>query len=291
MNNKIAILISGQLRTFLHPQGPWNILTNLTNLPADVFFVTETDDFYYNGTQYFYKTDENVIKTYNWDVGRFGNNIDFIDFDSANDIITNKIQELFGKSLKLLKINKPLDYSSYPVFHKLKQNMGKGGVPEFLLSQHHKLNQGLIEIKKHEKQNEFQYDYIVRCRCDSMFYSKIDFNNYDFNNYDLFVPGREQNIVYDWFAIGNRWAMELYLSIFNNLGHTLSQEAYHSCGQNITLSSEHHIYRCVTDNQIRTTIAPTHHTIYRYDANQKPVKNEKYKIISFTVDNTPREIC
>jgi len=78
------------------------------------------------------------------------------------------------------------------------------------------------ELKKqYEIKNNFQYDYVIRCRLDCWFRSSLNVSVFDKNHIHASnkVHGSGLN---DFFAIGNSKNMDKYSSVFDNLEYLSS---------------------------------------------------------------------
>jgi hypothetical protein len=76
---------------------------------------------------------------------------------------------------------------------------------------------------------EEDYDYIIRCRTDNIYYDKLDYKNLDnlklnipfFENnaYDISytMNAKTHNTIFDMFAISNKSIMKTYSEMYNNL--------------------------------------------------------------------------
>jgi len=92
MSQKIALLMSGNIRTFLYNNN--NIANKYLELAnsqdMDIFIYTDNNDFYYNDCQYFSENNrEKVIGIESNTEKRFYKNIDFINDGSYSEMVFN----------------------------------------------------------------------------------------------------------------------------------------------------------------------------------------------------------
>lgn len=80
-------------------------------------------------------------------------------------------------------------------------------------------NMKCIELKsEHEKKNNFEYDAVIRCRFDYIFFDKYDISKYDMNY--LHVKNDCSHTEYalnDMIALSNTPNMNIYGDLFNHL--------------------------------------------------------------------------
>lgn len=286
---RIAAVIHGNLRTFfmqlrgsesyelmltqkqgyedIHPDETrvCDVLFNsvIKDNNVDVFAVTDTTNFYYNGKQY-------------TNSGIFGEQ--FCE-DKPEDIelITRELTNLFGSHLKGLRVKTDDITNDEKV--KILTDAKSGGVdPSKMVNQYIKIKHGYDMMHQYENDNGFQYDIVLKTRFDNLHGARrLPFENYDFENVDIYVPGGSPPFVYDWCGFGVRDAMELY-NLYDKIGCTLDKRIYRSfcptcnfyeygdkvdkcpngCGaegftnnDESTIASEHHLYRLFNDNGIR----------------------------------------
>lgn len=257
---------------------------------ADVYAVTDTTDFFFEGKQHF--SSRNIEITNN-DTFRLYRSGLIVDDCQAKIILDRELNAIFGSRLKALKISSPTDVSDDPKVALLDAIDGKGSTPRMIVQQYKKIKTCYELLLDNEKTNG-QYDIIIRSRFDNKFTSGcLDLKCYDFNLNQVYVPGVKGPIVYDWYAFGKRDAMHLLLNLYNNLGfiqektfmfecrqcgkciaHGNSIDGKHvcrNCGSaekvfpyDITIASEHHIYRTLKDNNIPFSDAHFGVTIQRY---------------------------
>lgn len=256
-----------------------------------MFLVTDTTDFYYNGRQYFsigFDEPKRAYKT----TGIMNN-------DEARSIITRELSGFFGSSIMEMEIQNPIDISTDPKFvlisHAitLSTNTHKAGcIPEGLVNQYRKIKSAYNLLRDYEDKHSVHYDVIFRGRFDLMYgHRPLNLRTFDYKAFDVFVPGPggDAPIIYDWCAFGNRRAMNLALTIYDRLGFTLSNRLFRclckNCGlvrtsgsmeacstctgnmeyEEMSLSSEYHLYRLFKDNYIMyQTASGVSASPYRY---------------------------
>lgn len=292
---KIAIVLHGNLRTFFMPirEAAGRRICDLiqSNIVehnnADVFIVTDTTDFFYDGVQYFNDARRGQIKNKEADIA-YHDVIDFMDSSSARALLQEKLSHFFRDRIKAMEIQDVLDVSLDPKFIILSENKDPGCFPDRLVNQNLKIKRGGELLREHEGNTGVRYDIIFRGRLDSLYgEAPLDIAGYDYHNYDIFVPGFVENLfVYDWAAFGNRKAMDIALNLYDKLGYTmdtplfrcecLTCKAVH-CGakrqckcngemgySDMTCAIEYHLLRLFHDNGIRYSPAQYPMAPYRY---------------------------
>lgn len=275
---KTAIIISGNLRTFLMPirENPNYRLCDLfirdilnNNKDADIFVYTDTSDFYYEGTQYY--SGSRKIEILNNNSFRINNKIDFIENNAARQIIESQLTKIFGSQLKSLVIEDPFEASQDPKFNFLSQANVKGSSPTLLVHQFRKLKLAYQLMKDYE--SHLKYDIIVKWRFDISTHGNINFENYDYHNTDVYVAGIHSPIIYDWHAFGNRKGMDICLSLYDKLGTFLSEGQVFLCDTcrkyNFTLCLDHE-----TSSEI--TLAPEYHLFRAFKEQNIKLRNSGY---------------
>jgi len=296
---KIALAIHGNLRTFLMPlrENPSVrvcdvLLKNIIhpNNP-DIFICTDNNDFYYNNSVNY---TNNLIEISNSDPFRIHHNINFLNKDISENIIRTELNKILSniKNISILDYYNAEDDEKYNI---LATSNLKGVSPALLIQQYRKLKILSNMITEYELNNNFKYDIIMKVRFDSMYRDNpLHLQTYDITNNNLFVPGLKGNLAFDWYAFAKRNIMMDYINLYDKLGFTINDpqwinECYAcglptghkgivpndnkciKCGNNnnyhqadVTLSSEHHIYRHFTENNINIIGANYFVWIYRY---------------------------
>lgn len=299
---KVAIVLHGNLRTFLMPTRENKtvrvcdvFMQNFVqpNNP-DIFISTDTNDFYYNGAQYFKSKQIDIV---NMDAFRLYHKVGFMAFDEAKNVITQELQKLMGNHIKGLHIReREEDISSDEKYQTLLNSGASGSAPGMIVRQYKDLISCHDMIKQYENQHNIQYDVILKCRFDAMYDvgRTINLSNYNYTTTDIYVPGTQPPLVYDFFAFGNKKGMEPYLRLYENLGCTLPGRTYmvecrndgkiitfgntpdmnvrcSNCGKSdklqssdVTIASEHHLYHIFQKLGIKYNTAGINTYVYRY---------------------------
>lgn len=294
---KSAVVISGNLRTFLMPTRD-NSNVSLYDLfirdivvpnNLDVFIYTDTNDFYFNDIQY-YSTSS--IEILNNDVFRLHDKIEFITNDLARKIITEQLQIPNTKSIIIENPYNPKEDSKFNLLNNANVD---GSSPILLIHQFRKLKAVYNLVKEYEVKHNFHYDVIVKWRFDISNHGKFDLNNYDYSDCDVYVAGDHSPVIYDWHMFGKRTAMDKALSLYNSLGSYLEEGRVYCCDKcrkygliknncncgdhfafEITLAPEYHYFRLFRDNNIRIKNSGYPACPYRYkgiDMNQNSIDN------------------
>lgn len=83
------------------------------------------------------------------------------------------------------------------------------------ISYHYSLGQVNFLKKEHEYKNGFKYDYVVKCRTDTIIKTKLQYERYDKNcvHYTnvLFQP---DNMIADWINFGGSRPMDVFMNTF-----------------------------------------------------------------------------
>jgi hypothetical protein len=288
---KVAIVIHGNLRTFLMPtrENPsiriCDSFVNNIVLPnnADVFAFTDTNDFYYNDTQY-YATDRQ-IEILNNNAYRLHNKVDFINSDSAKQIINDQLNSLIGSNLKSVHIEPPFDATTDPKFSLLQNANVKGSSPSLLVHQFRKLKLAYEMVKEYEKQNGFSYDLIVKWRFDILNPGGgiLNFSNYDYGNTDVYVAGVHSPVIYDWHAFGKPQFMHYCFSIYDYLGNFLNEGRIHLCDK-CRIYGNH--INCSCNRASEITLAPEYHYFKVYQMNNVRIANSGYNAYPYRYKDT-----
>jgi len=242
---KIAILLHGNMRTFLMPLREipeikvCDIFINniINNNNVDVFISTDSNDFYYNGSQYW--NSEKEIQITNANNFRFFPNIKFESHEKCSDIITQQLNSLPLNIKNLNILNENNDHTDNIKFDIIKKSNYRGSVPELLFSQYKKVYDCFEMMRKHENENNFKYDVVFKTRFDCIYKSVVDFNlkslNYENN---IYVPDFLPAVVFDWYALAKRENILEYLKLYKNLGFTIDRPVHgfecEKCGRNIS---------------------------------------------------------
>lgn len=289
---KTAIILSGNLRTFLMPiRGRSIRICDLfmqhivLKNNADVFAFTDTSDFFYDKSIY-HTTDPYEVKPLEERSG--AEQLRFVDNDVARNIITREIK-IIGDNLKYFHVEDPFDITTDPKFDLINTaalTMG-GCFPKQMIHQFRKVKHAYHAMKEYETLHNIKYDILVKWRFDNLAKGDLDLQSYDFINTDVYVPGMYAPLVYDWHSFGPPKGMDYCLSLYDILGKFIPEGIAYQCRQcqsygntpsccpvhgsyssDITLAPEYHLFRTLKDNNIRVNSAnSTHHGCpHRYDA-------------------------
>lgn len=312
---KIAIAIHGNMRTFLMPIRGGNaricdlFASNVVRPNnADVFAFTDTNDFFYDGTQYF--PDTRRIEILNNNAFRLHDKVGFMATLEARKVIEDQIRGNIP-NLKALRIEDPYDVNTDHKFQALKDTEFKGCSPPLLVQQWRKTRIAYGMIEEHEKANNIKYDIVVKWRFDLVTPGHvIDIQSYDFKNADLYVPGLHPPIIYDWNAFGTRPAIHMYMTLYDRLDgfasiperiymgdctrcgrrvyHGRKDEGQACCGHplahhEITIASEYHLLKTLQDNGMRVRQSNCPACPYRYkDVSDNTPINEVMRRLGVT---------
>jgi hypothetical protein len=280
---KIAVVLYGNLRTFLLPVSGRVIADDFMDCivrpnNADVFAFTDTNDFYYKGTQY------NICdnKTYQTFQSK-----DVMDNDRAKSIIHDELTARIGSYLKSFCIEYPHDVNTNARLGDLIKleasvNADPHAVP--LIHQYRKIKMAYDLLVEFEKETNVSYDFIIRWRFDNRPVCSLRVESYDFGNVDVYVSGYHPPLVLDWTAFGKRVVMDKCLRLYDDLGFTVAGGNIYSvrckhccvglyCGykrdepcprchkndglvyDDITTASEHHLYKLLENHGYRAANA------------------------------------
>lgn len=84
------------------------------------------------------------------------------------------------------------------------------------LSYFYSLNQVNNLKKVYEYENGFKYDWVVRCRTDTILHTKINFENYNSNVINFSgMSNQPDGMINDWFNFGGTKVMDAFMSLFS----------------------------------------------------------------------------
>jgi hypothetical protein len=268
-----------------------NVIT--PNIP-DLFIVTDTTDFYHNGVHYFDEVQRSHIKDTSSTM--FHNVVEFMNSDKARTLLSSELGSFFGDRLKGIIIQDPIDVAVDPKFILLSNFASNDSAPKSrtiqrkaaLVQQYRKIKMAYGLLLDYERQNSIHYDLILRSRFDNMHGGcPLNVTSFNYVASDVFVPGFVDGLlVYDWCAFGTRQAMDIALSMYDQLGFTAANRLYRCeckncgflyCGERVdcacngemeyeemTFSSEYHLYRLFKDNNVRYAASGHQMSPYRY---------------------------
>ena len=243
MSQKIALLLSGNLRTFFYNNN--NIANTYLELAnsqdIDIFIYTDNNDFYYNDCQYFSENNTEKVLGINNIKRRFYKNIDFISYDEASKIIKKSLTEIFGNRLKKLYIDdfnpNKIDtiYDKNNEYHVtfMNNSYSNSNRKQALIGQQYKVYKCYNLIQDYEKENNIQYDIIIKSRFDVLLtnLNKINIRSLNFeNNIYLYTFG---NYISDVWAIGDKFIMSKYCNYYNYISCNIFNNIYSPDGANI----------------------------------------------------------
>jgi hypothetical protein len=284
---------------------------------ADVFIYTDTNDFYLNGIQYY--PNDKKIEIINGNIFRIYDKISFLEPKDAAHVIEKEITNFLGGFLKKMVVEYPIDIKQDPKY-KILQECDNTSIcmPEMMTHQYRKIKKCYDLICDYEKINGL-YDVVIKGRFDLFIEPLVYIPSYDLTNVDLYIPYIRGPTVPDWCAIGNRFSMGLYMSIYDNLGFTLKYGKTYVCecsvcGEclkygpdaspeimgaqkcprcqrsdklwfgDISIGPEYHIFRTITENKLRFKSIERLIYIYRYkEVTHQSITPELLK--SLNIDN------
>ena len=239
MTKKIALLLSGNIRTFFYNDSyiakKYTELVNSQDI--DVFIYTDNNDFNYNNIQYLSeKNTEKILG--NPDIPetnkrKYSNNIEFMNYDDSCKILNKILFECFDQKLKNLYIedfDKDLINNIYDknninhvtFMNNIYSNFQRKNA---LMCQFYKLYKCYNLMTNYENQNNFKYDIIIKSRFDgALNINNNDIRLLDLNN-NLYCEGNEVHL-YDWWAIGNRFIMDKYCNYYLNISPNIIGGTY-----------------------------------------------------------------
>lgn len=95
------------------------------------------------------------------------------------------------------------------------------------LSSFYSLNQVNILKKEYEYENDFKYDYVVRCRTDSVVHTKIKYEDYNpkYIHYTDILH-QPDGMIADYLNFGGSREMDCFMSTFNYIDRILYMCSY-----------------------------------------------------------------
>jgi len=243
MSKKIALLLSGNLRTFFYNDNyiAKKYLELANNHDIDIYIYTDNNDFYYNDCQYYSEHNKNktlgILNDYN---KRIYKNTKFINYENAYKIITKNLIEIFGNKLKKLCIdNFTLDqldliYDKNNNYHNKFMNNPYSQLSRktALMCQQWKVYKCYNLMVDYEKENNFKYDIIIKSRFDTLLrdINKIDIKNLDYEK--KLYCFKHRYWIADVWAIGDRFIMDKYCNYYNVISCNIYNNVYSLDGNN-----------------------------------------------------------
>ena len=222
---KIALLLSGNIRTFFYKNNyiARKYIELVNSQDIDVFIYTDNNDFNYNDIQYFSENNKELVLGIPNDYEkRLCVNKQLINYDDSLKIIKENFFKIFGDKLKKFHIedfkNDLIDniYDKNNIYHNTFMN---NKYSEFtrkkaLMCQFYKLYKCYNQLCNYEKENNFEYDIIMKSRMDVILFNlhEHNFRNLELNNI-LYTNGYGK-VMTDTWAIGNRFIMNEYCNYY-----------------------------------------------------------------------------
>lgn len=236
---KIALLLSGNIGQFEYEKNNVQIKNEWKNIIFNnnihVFAYTETNNFYYDGCQYFNDLENEILVT-NDDNFRINDTVKFCNHEKLYDIIINKILNCFENNLKNIIIepyNKDYkkNYIEHNIFHKTYLNYESGRNERHkygIISQFYKLYKCYCIMEEYEKNNNIKYDIIIRCRFDACItgLKYIDISTLNILNTVYTSYNFDAQHINDFWIIGNREIMHLYCCYYLTISQNLIENSF-----------------------------------------------------------------
>ena len=209
---KIALCFSGQPR-FVNEVAPYIIKNICEEYDVDTFFHfwfdegLQTKPYKYGGSggwehQRISTTAiEDAIRIYNPKLYKIDKSKKFIDSKLHTDLC-------YRNNGELIKWTRHWKDSTEPNYRDRQVNN--------CLSCHYSLNQVCLLKKEYEYANDFKYDYVIRCRTDTVIHSKIIFEHY---NKDVIhytgILNQPDGMIAVWVNFGGSKIMDAFMSTFS----------------------------------------------------------------------------
>jgi hypothetical protein len=240
---KVALLLSGNIRTFFykdfHIAKYYSELVNSQNI--DVFIYTDNNDFNYNGVQYFSENNQDKILGIPVYLDkRYHDKQEFINYECSNRIITENLSNIFKSKLKKIYVedyNPTLIdtiYEKKNIYHNsfMNNNYANIGRKKALMCQFYKLYACYKLMVNYERENNIEYDIIIKSRFDGIL---NNLNNCDVRSFDLtnniYCEGYGK-FMNDWWAIGNKFIMNIYCNYYLFISSNMVDGVYCFCTNN-----------------------------------------------------------
>lgn len=217
---KIALCFSGQPR-FINEVSPFILKNICEGYDVDTFFHfwfdedLQTKPYKYGGNGGWDKQRisqtaiEDAIRVYNPKLYKVEKSKKFIDSNLYTDICYRNN----GEEIKWTKHWKEANEPNYRDRH-----------VNNWISCHYSLNQVCLLKKEYEYANDFKYDYVVRCRSDTIVHSKIIFEQYDKNTiYYTGLLNQPDGMIADWLNFGGSKIMDVFMSTFSMSDYILEK--------------------------------------------------------------------
>ena len=236
---KIALLLCGNMRTFFYKDNyiAKKYLELIEEQDIDLFIYTDNNDFNYNYIQYFSeKNKERILGIPNDYEKRISENKEFINYDKSFKIIKENLIKIFGDRLKKYYIedfNPNLIDSIYDknnIYHNKFMNYKNPDIninwKKAIMCQFYKLYKCYNLLKNYEKDNNFEYDIIIKSRFEVIINHNplFDIRSLDFHkkvycyHYDKYIS--------DVWCIGDRFIMDKFCNNYINISPNLVEGTY-----------------------------------------------------------------
>lgn len=221
---KVALLMTGKVGKFFYENRISSIWSNMVKkYDIDVFLLTDDDNYYhpFKNIQVFSEKNREKYVTNNNEF-RKSINTTHLSYSETNELFHNLFKEYFDDRLKYLSVldsNFKEDFlvtnQSQKTFFEDKESGRSYENKVGLLNQFYKLEKCFDIMCNYEQEKNIQYDVIIRTRFDC----RIDFNlEIDFQNKIYCGFCGQNNHIYDWWAIGDRYIMSEYCKYYTQIG-------------------------------------------------------------------------
>lgn len=217
---KIALCLSGQPR-FVKEVSPYIIENLCHGYEVDVFFhlwfdeELQTKPYKYGGSG-------------EWEKQRIPSNA----IEDAIEIYNPKMYKV-EKSKSFKDSTMKTDYCYYPNGELVQwsKHWKKSNEPNYIprminnwMSYHYGLNQVNLLRKEYEYANDFKYDWVVKCRTDSVVHQKIKYEDYnpEVVNYSGWL-NQPDGMINDYLNFGGPKSMDPFMSTFCFMEHLLER--------------------------------------------------------------------
>jgi len=237
MTKRVALVLCGNLRTFFYNDFYIaNIYAKLADeKDIDVFIYTDNNDFNYNDTQYFSEKNKDKVLGIPASLEkRYYKKQEFCDYASSSKTIADNLIILFKNKLKNFfiedfnpdQIDTIYDKNNINHFHFMNNNYSNICRKKALMCQFYKLHKCFGLLVEYEKDNNFEYDIIIKSRFDGVL---NNLNDLDIRSFDLekkiYCEGYD-TFANDWWAIGNRYIMGIYCNYYLFLSLNMVDNVY-----------------------------------------------------------------
>lgn len=243
MSKRIALLLSGNLRTFFYNNNyiAKEYLNFVKEQDIDVFMYTDNNDFYHNDCQYFSENNKDKILGIKNDYNkRLYKNTTFINYGEAKTIMETNLFDIFGDKLKKIHIEdfnpNKIDeiYDINNKYHNTFMNNPYSDMvrKRALMGQQYKNYMCYNLMTDYEKETNIEYDIIIKSRFDTLLKNikTLDIKNLNYNKKLYCI--KHQYWIGDVWAIGNRFIMDKYCNYYNCISCNIYDNIYSLDGKN-----------------------------------------------------------